>query len=126
MNHLALDIGITTGYAVHNIESGALIAHGIISEKTFEEELKDLLLKFMPRSSTAEMPVIIRGDLGNRLQDIAAAMRRVLMRQVEEIGPSMWKTHPLSKYPLPKDLSVHTKDAIRIGLWALTARLKEV
>lgn len=124
MKHLlALDIGITTGYAVYSVG-----AHGIppklkeigdIQEENFEQTVKYLRDKYTVSYSVAERPVIMRGDLGNRLARLIAITDHELSHQIRFIDPSRWKSSPARKAPTPRGTSQHVKDAIRIGVWYL-------
>lgn len=116
---LALDIGITTGWAVYHVETKDLLEYGEISEHSFRQELKVLRDRHVVSYSVAERPVIIRGRLGDRLQKLIAIVDQELMRQVEYIEASRWKPTPAAKYQTPRGTSQHTKDAIRIGYWYL-------
>lgn len=117
---LSLDVGITTGFAVLDVDGleldSTLLVHGTIEASGLEKWLNTLLLMHKPRWSVAEMPIIVRGKLGNQLQKIVITVKRTLDHQVEEITPSEWKPHPLAKTPLPRGLTTHERDAIRLGL----------
>lgn len=118
---LALDLGITTGVAVLSLPVPAdpddlgIVAHGTISLDSLEHTLKHLLLEYMPRKRVVEEPIIIRGPLGDSLEHAMAICRRVIY-PFQKITPAQWKSHPLAKTPLPRGISIHERDAIRLGL----------
>lgn len=122
MRILSLDLGITTGYAViespdSDLEPPTILEAEHFHISVFERILKDLRDSFMISHSVAEPPVIIRGPMGDQLQEIISITKRELMRQVVFVEPSRWKPSPWGKYPLPRGTSPHVKDAIRLGLW---------
>jgi hypothetical protein len=118
---LVLDVGVTTGYSHWRGED--LFDYGSVSLEGLEKYVKNAALYPSPLSfSVAERPVIIRGKLGDQLQEAISIVDRVLMRQVEWISHSDWKSHPLAKSLCPRGTSQHEKDAIRIGRWWLKTR----
>lgn len=115
---LSLDIGITTGYAVHNFE-GELLEYGEITEHALKQEVARLRDQYKVSRSVAERPIIIRGRLGDRLAKLIFIVESELMRQVQMIDSAQWKPSPSKKHPTPQGTSTHVKDAIRIGHWYL-------
>lgn len=113
---LALDLGLTTGYAVSDIEDN-LHDYGVILEDELGDHLMMLTVTHTFSYVVAEKPVIFRGDLGNRLQDVTMATHRLFQDKVKWIGPDAWKPTPFGHAEVPDGISTHTKDAIRIGLW---------
>lgn len=123
---LSLDLGLTTGYAViwsdgTIQESGNFTADFILSGD-FKEWAT--MPEAMPSRSVGERPLIFRGKLGNDLERIVKAVEQVLTRQIDFVTPAEWKQTPWKKHPLPRGLSTHERDAIRLGLWYLNDRLK--
>lgn len=119
---LAVDLGKTTGYAVlvdklpeHKRRDLGLLASGVIPFETLEEDLKKVLLGFLPTIRVVEEPVVIRGPLGDTMEQAKAIARRILY-PFAEWAPSRWKPHPLAKTPLPGVSTAHERDAIRLGL----------
>ena len=117
---LSLDIGLTTGYAVvyARQDDWPIIAMGVISEKDFAQDLRLILSERRPDKVIAERPVIIRGDLGDRLADLIAKTKEVVP-QVEWFDAASWKQSPVKKHPMPRGIQTHTKDAIRFAIWYL-------
>lgn len=116
-NLIALDLGITTGFAVLD-QKGEFVDWGTIDYDDYESDLKHLRDRYRVSWSVAERPVIVRGSLGDRLQEVVAITSRELMAQVVLVDPSSWKQTPWSKAkpPAPK-LTTHERDAARLGLW---------
>ena len=133
---LSLDVGLTTGWAVHEIRfqvgtwdpgSGiALKAHGILLEGDYAHDLSQLILKYMVRRSVAEYPLVKPGKLGSRLARLIQDTEHVLMRQVDTIRPVDWKDSRWADHPVPLETTRHEKDAIRIGVWYIQERLFSV
>lgn len=113
---LALDLGLTTGYAVSDIEDN-LHDYGVILEDEFAEHLMMLIHTHTFSYFVAEKPVVFRGELGNRLTEVIMATHRICGDSIKWIGPDAWKPTPFGQAEVPSGIAVHTKDAIRIGLW---------
>ena len=77
---LSLDLGITTGYAVYQTPGSYLLEYGDILEENFIQDVRGLTLKYTPTHAVAESPVIFRGELGDRLQNIIVQTRNLLKR----------------------------------------------
>lgn len=122
---LALDLGITTGFAVYEVPTGSLLEYGVIDYPEFETRLKELRDRWIVSYSVAEVPVIMRGALGNQLAEVVAITSRELMRQVDLVDPASWKQTPYRKLnPPPGKLTPHERDAIRLGAWYHATRLQ--
>lgn len=120
---LSLDLGITTGFAVYTWD-GVLLEHGNIDAEVYAERLRHLRDDWIVSRSVAELPVIIRGPLGDALQRVIATTERELMRQVDFVTPSSWKQTPYRKLDPPQGkLTPHERDAIRLGAWYIATRL---
>lgn len=114
---LALDLGITTGYAVYETPGSHLLDYGDISEESFIQGIRGLTLQYTPENVVAESPVVFRGELGDRLQEIIIQTRNLLHPHVLFVDAARWKPTPFAKAKCPKGLSQHARDAIRLGLW---------
>lgn len=114
---LALDIGITTGFAILYNEPGMTIVeeYGEIMEDWYQETLKSFNARLISHS-IAERPVIIRGQLGDRLAHLIAVTEEELPG-VKMVDPAQWKSSPAKDHPTPRGTSTHIKDAIRLGVW---------
>lgn len=113
---LALDVGLTTGYAVLDIENN-LVEYGIILEDEYAEHLMALVHTHTFSYIVGERPVIFRGDLGNRLTSIIMVTHNLFGEKVKWVGPDAWKPTPFGRAEVPDKIETHTKDAIRLGLW---------
>jgi hypothetical protein len=116
---LSLDLGVTTGWAVHQLD-GRLLGHGTIAYAAYGYALASLRDSYVVSYSVAEMPLLTyRGKLRVQLEEVVRQTRRELMRQVVEIQPADWKSTPSAKAKVPRGITQHERDAIRIGLWYL-------
>jgi hypothetical protein len=121
---LALDLGVTTGYAVFT-KDAALIDHGTISDDFIVRELNRLLTTFLISRTVAEMPLLIgRGQLQKRLEKVIAAPRSIFRAALTEVDPASWKQTPYYKATVPRGLTQHERDAIRLGMWYMQTWLK--
>lgn len=114
---LSLDLGITTGYAIYNLWGPELVEYGDIGEEEFPDALKTLIHGHTFSYSVAERPVIFRGELGDRLQAVVSCATALLYPELLLVDPARWKPTPYGKVEVPKGISQHSKDAIRLGLW---------
>lgn len=125
---LSLDVGVTTGYAVHFLHPFGLVTTGTADVDVLEHTLRDILLLHTPSHSVAERPVIVRGPLGDKLERAMSIVRVALDHQVEFVDPSQWKQTRFSELGCPGGLTTHERDAIRLGAWycdALNKRLQD-
>jgi hypothetical protein len=114
---LSLDLGITTGYAIYNLYGPELVEYGDIDEEVFPDTLQRMIRAHTFSYSVAERPVIFRGELGDRLQSIVSWTTGYLYPELLFVDPARWKPTPYSRAEVPKGISQHSKDAIRLGLW---------
>jgi hypothetical protein len=123
---LSLDVGLTTGWAVHDTRS-TLLAYG---EVDFAEErlvrFEELRDKWMPSWTVVEPPVIERGVLGDQLSEVIHEVKLTFNRQIVNVLPAQWKPHPLASTPCPRGTTTHMKDAIRLGVWYIAVRLQGI
>ena len=128
MKILALDLGITTGYAVFDsdLEVNLPVEYGEIKDTDLEYRLKQLKLAYLVTHSVCERPVIIRGKLGSRLEELLSIVRVQLDHQVQFVDPAQWKPTPWGKATTPPKLSTHARDAIRLGLWYRASLQKDL
>jgi hypothetical protein len=120
---LSLDVGVTSGFAVLDAEhtdipiAEQIVAHGAVTLRDLEFEIKRILTSYIPRWVVVESPIIIRGPLGDQLRSATAIVEETLRPTGWTYWtPSRWKPHPLAKTPLPWGLTPHERDAIRLGL----------
>jgi len=128
---VALDIGITTGVAVYWYGGKDLRGElrytleetEVLSPDFLRDGIKRIIRQYMISYSVAELPLIVRGPLGNDLQECVNIVRAELPHQCEWVAPSQWKGTPSSKIKCPRGLTAHERDAIRIGHWYMATRL---
>lgn len=129
---LAIDLGISTGYAVL-YEGGdgmeAVEEYGTIltDDYPLDAALRGILRDNVPNDIVIEDPVLTyRGPLADSLRAVDMVARSVCPHAVH-VGPAQWKPTPWGKLPLPGGLTPHERDAIRLGFWfrqSLEARLQ--
>lgn len=122
---LSLDLGLTTGFVVLR-ENGDLVETGEIAYESISAGVKALRADHLIAHAVAERPVIVRGPLGDKLENVILAVLAEMHRKVELIYPSQWKPTRYGKIKCPPDMSVHQRDAFRIGMWYLGERLKTI
>lgn len=120
---LSLDLGVTTGYAVHKLD-GTLLGWGSFDAANACEMMKDLLhMHGLISYTVAEPPVLMRGPYADVLAYVVARARITYDRQITWVNPAQWKQTPVGRSKLPPELSPrpdqHARDAIRIGRWWL-------
>ena len=121
MRVLSIDLGVTSGYVVMTPEE-RMLDHGIIDYVIYGEVLEELMVKFHPTDYLIEEPVIIRGQIGSKLQVLLQKTDKRLGSVATYVPPARWKNSPAAKYPLPGRgilPSQHEKDAYRMALWYL-------
>lgn len=120
---LSLDLGVTSGYAVHTLE-GTLLGYGSFYADECWERMKELLhLHGLISYTVAEPPILMRGPYADALAYVLSRARITYDRQIQWVNPAQWKQTPVGKSKLPLELSPrpdqHARDAIRIGRWWL-------
>lgn len=114
---ISLDLGLTTGYAVLDIESN-IVEHGVLLEDTLSEGLQDLIRKHTFSYAVVEKPVIFRGELGDKLTEVIFTTNHFFPASTARwVGPDAWKPTPYGQAEVPKGITTHERDAIRMGLW---------
>jgi hypothetical protein len=120
---LSLDLGLTTGYAVIWY-SGEIHETGNLPWESIDSVLKEWVPLILPTAAVAEAPIIFRGELGRKLESVTDAAKKHLAGRLEIIHPAAWKNSKYKRAKVPRGLTVHERDAIRLGLWYLHTRLK--
>ncbi len=119
---LSLDVGLTTGWA--QFYDGKLIANGAATLIQLEPILFELRLYWQFDHVVVEPPLLVyRGDLADNLKKAMKVVESIFPK-IDRIQPSDWKGTPASKTKLAKGLTQHERDAIRMGLWFISARLQ--
>ena len=130
---LAIDPGITTGYALLDrtgelLQSGNLDMGDLIAGDTCIEEYSHYN---KPEKVTLviieEIPKFANSQLGRDLREIIEYLSR-LFPNATWIRPTDWKSiGPVANHPLPpkwadEPYTTHEKDAFRIGVYYITRR----
>lgn len=134
---LALDPGLTTGWAVID-EKGKVVGTGNLRPEDVEESL-DYIIRLFNRNRTKATVVVEdfppqgTGDLAGRLNEVLRSIDKVLEVyeiKAQRVTPGVWKTSAQGIAPvLLKEwegmpLTAHQKDAIRMAKYVL-ARSKK-
>lgn len=115
MEVLAIDVGITTGWA-HSIEG--VVTSGNIGEAEFDEGLKRLRSRIGPhcRVVVERTQPMANTPLGERLLELER-LTRLVFPLATWIRSAQWKTSPSKHYQVKRGLSQHERDARRIAHW---------
>lgn len=129
MRVLALDLGVTTGWACLNTTSPSasrMGASGILTYEQFPSQLKSILGAWSFDHIVVENPLLIaRGQLRSQLENVIAwTMSAIGEVPRTEILASDWKSTKYAKMKLPRGLTTHERDAIRLGTWFSETRLQ--
>jgi len=122
---LALDLGITTGFAVFSTLGGysdkpgepELLGYWHLFEEEYQKGIEDLDRLHNFSFVVAEEPIIFRGKLGTRLLRIVTQTMAAFGDRLTMVDASRWKSTPFKTAPIPPCPSPHVRDAIRLGLW---------
>lgn len=122
MKILALDPGISTGYALLSPE-GDLLECGTLQPEDLPESL---LVKFIGDPGVTviieDTPIPTQGKMNQRLQSVKTWVESSFPSAIKVL-PGVWKTNlSIANYPLPQkwrqeELTPHQKDAFRLGIW---------
>lgn len=118
MNVLALDPGITTGWAIFISDEVSLT--GNLEPDEVEPEIRDLLTRYgIEVVATEKFPLMPHGALHSQLRRVVAGIERASQDVVIwYVTPGVWKTAYLGVIPshmFGRKLSRHEQDAIGIG-----------
>jgi hypothetical protein len=115
---LTLDAGLQTGWAY--FEGDVLQDSGVIDFRT-DEDFRELT-KDLPQKPTRVVMEVTKPHIGRLYKRLRAIQNALIYKypQCETIAPYQWKPSH-DKKPLPKKCKTqHERDAIRMGMWALT------
>lgn len=121
MRILALDLGLTTGWACVD-ERANVLGLGQIPYQD-PEAFVNLVSHYKPDHVVVEPPVIIRGPLGEKLTGVITHVRSIIPGAVD-VDPAQWKNSWWGDAEVPRASSQHEKDALRMAYWYLDTRLK--
>lgn len=132
---LALDPGVTTGWAVLG-HDGAILESGNWIPEDVGSGI-DGILKQRTRQGhevivgVETFPLFPAGTLAMTLRAVVATIESVLTRYriiPERVSPGVWKTSSIEESPRffgDKKLTPHERDAIRLGRFVIRWRLRE-
>lgn len=117
---LSLDLGRTTGWGLWKDENHAF-KYGQTTD------IEALFMKIreygQPKHVVVEKPVVIRGPLGDEMTGLIARTEAEYGDSIIYVTAAQWKPHPLVRDFLHEirtlKVSVHTRDALCIGCYAL-------
>jgi hypothetical protein len=130
MRILALDLGVTTGWAsLYRWKSDGMatvVSSGILTYEQYTAQLPLLLSTWDFDHIVMENPLLIaRGQLRSQLENVIAwTMSAIGETPRTEILASDWKGTKYAKMKLPRGLTTHERDAIRLGTWFSETRLQ--
>jgi hypothetical protein len=129
MRVLSLDLGVTTGWAVHyrfGDGGAALLGNGILSYSTYTTSLPTILRVWDIDHVALEMPLLVtRGQLRSQLDNVIAwTMSAIGDLPRTEFYASDWKPTAYAKKKVPRGTTTHERDAIRMGMWFTETRLQ--
>lgn len=112
---LTLDVGITTGYAVASYD--AVLEHGTIDALVLRESLLQLVRDYQPITDVvAEGTIPGRSRLQKRLAQCESTIKK-LFPEAAWITAGNWKITPAARIKVPRGITQHERDAIRIWHW---------
>ncbi len=129
MRILALDLGVTTGWAsLYRFKDGGVspVAEGVFTYEMYTAQLPLILNTWIFDHIVIENPLLIaRGQLRSQLENVMAwTMSAIGDIPRTEILASDWKGTKYAKMKLPRGMTTHERDAIRLGTWFSETRLQ--
>lgn len=129
MRVLALDLGVTTGWAsLYRFADGgaSVVATGVFTYANYTSALPAILESWDFDHIAIEMPLLVtRGQLRNQLDNVVAwTMSTIEDLPRTEFYASDWKPTAYAKKKVQRGLTPHERDAIRMGLWFTETRLQ--
>lgn len=129
MRLLALDLGVTTGWAsIYRFSDGgaSIVANGVCVYEQHEAQIELVLSYWELDHVVIEQPLLsFRGQLRDQLDNVVAwTMSAIGDIPRTTVQPTEWKSTPYAKGKLNRGLSQHERDAIRMGLWFAETRLQ--
>lgn len=131
---LAIDIGVTTGFAI--VQQATALYWAAWTVEEMESLLPSFLAEWRPHPVVVEEPLIHQpgGDLARQLTEATDIVKSLAgagfamhpERRFHWIGPDEWKNSPAKKYPIKRGQfkTQHEKDAYRMGVWFNVYRKK--
>ena len=110
---LSLDVGVTTGACVLHYDYTLKWV-----EDLDEQELNNVFREHLVPEIVVELPLIQGlGELAHALQTVRNTVLGNAPPTTYYVQPSQWKQTPLAGVKVPRGLSQHQRDAIRIAVW---------
>jgi hypothetical protein len=129
MRILALDLGVSTGWASlyrYKDKTASTVASGTIPYSEFTFQLPALLRSWEFSHIVMELPLLIsRGQLRDQLDNVVAwTFTAIGTTPRTEVYASEWKGTKYAKMKMSRGLTSHERDAIRMGHWFSEQRLQ--
>jgi hypothetical protein len=110
---LSLDVGMTTGACLltedYKVDWNAPLNL---------DELSNVLSVLEPTHMVVELPLLIStSKLAFNLQEATSIVKAHCLPDTAFVRPSDWKQTPQAKVKVPRGLTHHERDAIRIAAW---------
>lgn len=126
---LAIDPGVTTGWAVLN-ENGMVMDTGNLLPEDVEEGIRGTIDAWHKRGYSIcgvveRFPLTSQGSLGTQLREVVLTIDAILVGagiKHEEVTPGVWKTSSVPESPKEwagRKLTPHQRDAIRMGRYVI-------
>jgi hypothetical protein len=121
MKILAIDPGITTGYALVTDDGVLQLSGNLQPEDLMESVLRTFAL--MPNLLVVmeDTPVPTLGKMNRNLMLVKNQLY-TMFPNAKLVAPGVWKTNlAVANYPVPKgiEMTQHQKDAYRLAIWHL-------
>lgn len=124
---LALDPGVTTGWAV--LGPSAIHDTGNLLPEDLQSGLRYVFEKWAPSEVVVEVfPLAASGRLATILREVVATINEVVNdygRTWHPVTPGVWKTSSIEQSPRSfegQKLTPHQRDAIRMGRYHLNRK----
>lgn len=131
MRILALDLGVTTGWAsIYRSKDGmaGIVASGVLSYEGYTAQLPTIISSWEFDHVVMELPLLIaRGQLRDQLDNVVAwTMSAIGTMPRTEVYASDWKATRYAKAHAKalRRTTSHEKDACRMGLWFTETKLQ--
>jgi hypothetical protein len=118
---LGVDAGLTTGLAIVSGDDQRVLHFSCAKVDTLEVTL-ELLVRTVDEAVVERALPYKRSRLGRDLQLVHTLIERALP-EATWIDASQWKNTEAKHSPVPRGISEHEKDAIRIARWYLRGTL---
>jgi hypothetical protein len=121
---LGVDVGLTTGLAIVSEDDQRILLTSVADEDSLAGIL-DTLIKVVDEVVVERALIHKRSTLGSKLE----AVHRTIAARCPDaywIDASLWKNTAVSRTPVPRGLSTHERDAVRIARYYCTVHATSV